>query len=129
MPLNESNSKSTNRTVYGGNTHTVFLYKRGNDQKQGTVVQIRLFRCRRSMMTRTGEPLQDEMTSNHRTVWHIPGSELKRVGVHFLSSADRIFWPKKGEWWQPESDTIITAKLFGNEIDVDCLRCDPPKGA
>lgn len=106
-------------------TYTVTLLKRGNDQKQGTVVSLKLFHCRKSMVNRTGEPLQGQMTSSHRTVWHIPGTSLKQIGVAFISAADRIV--DGAEVWQPESDTEITEKMFNNEIDLSCLRCDPPK--
>lgn len=120
--------KSTTRTiayrrVFGGNTETITLYKRGDDQQQGTVVTYKLFNCRRSLVTKSGETIQGDMSSQHRTVWHIPRSELDRVGIAYLNPIDLIR-EKNGDIWQPESTTVITVKLFDNEIDLSCLRLD-----
>lgn len=124
------------RHLYAGQTQTITLLKRGDDQRQGVVTSHKLFRCRRSQYTRTGENIQGEMTADSRTVWHIPGIELKRVGIKYLNSADRIiedhdqsnqlltqeFW----KHWQPEADVAIATKLHGNEIDIACWLRNPP---
>ncbi len=120
MLLNPRNTKSVWRTVYPEMVYSITILKRGNDQQQGTVTSYKIFHARRGKMERTGEPLQEIMTDSHTTTWHIPAAELKRVGINFLSAADRIVW--RDETWQPESTTVIDSKLFSNEIDVNCLR-------
>lgn len=121
MPLNKRNTRSFTRRVYGGKLESVILYKRNDDQQQGTVTTYKLFRCRVGKITKSGETIQNEMTSNHRARWHIPLSELRRVGIAYLNPADRIKQIKSGRIWQPESTTLIEQKLFENEVDVDCL--------
>jgi len=113
-----------------GWTESVRLHKRGADQKQGTVATFLLRDCRRGQITKTGETIQADMDSNHSCTWHIPKSELTRVGIAYLSPLDiieQIEGPERGFYWQAEGTTNITVKLGGNEIDLDCLRVDPPK--
>ena len=126
MPLNKRNIGVVSRTVFAGFTETITLLKRNNDQQQGTQAAYTLFRCRQSMVSRTGEPIRGDMTSNHSTTWHIPYSELKRNGISHINALDRIV-QKNGDTWQAESTTEITEKLLGQEIDVNCLRTDPPQ--
>lgn len=78
------------------------------------------------MIYKTGEPVQFDMTSNHRCVWHVPRVEMKRVGIHHLNGLDRIYDPVERRWWQPEGPTNITEKLFRNMYRIDCERIDPP---
>ena len=137
MPLNARNTRTASRGVLSSCLKSVRLLKRGDDQRQNQVTEYLLFGCRRGQITRTGEPIQGDMGSDHRTTWHIPARELERVGLRYLNPADRIvedhddmnrplvqsIW----RYWQPEADTTITSKLFENEIDVECLRVDPTR--
>lgn len=137
MPINARNTKWVGRTLYAGIGYVkkVTLLKRNDDQGQGTVRALTLFRCRRGEIHRTGEPLQSDMTTDASCVWHVPRVELKRVGVDHLNSADRIVENTEDDgtpltnsrYWQPESSTVIEHKLFENEIDVACLRIDPTR--
>lgn len=112
---------------------SVTLLKSGIDQQQGTVTSYLLFDVRRSRMIKNGEPIQNDMTANHSTTFHIPRYELDRIGINDINAADRIvetsdFSPlNETRYWQPESTTSITVKLLENEVHVDCLRVDPPK--
>jgi hypothetical protein len=129
MPLNRRTTTTTAyRTVYAGITQSIFLLKRGNDQFQGQVVQYKLFNCRISRQNKTGETVQRDMTVSHRAIWHIPKKELLRFGIHYLNALDRIVQiqgDEAGFTWQPEGTTDIEVKLFGNEVDLHCLRVDP----
>jgi len=102
-----------------------FATKQGYYKASSTGDKIYVSNCRRSLITKTGEPIQNGMLSEHRTVWHIPRIVLDQVGVRYLNPADRIV-DKEGRYWQPESTTVITEKLFSLHIDLECLRIDPP---
>ncbi len=110
------------RRLYGGKgmLQTVTLYKRKDDLKQGEVSTHVLYRCRFSMIFKTGEPLQGEMLSSHSRRLHIPNIELRRVGVHYLNPTD-YFKDRDGRLWQPESPQMITDKLLETHWCVDCL--------
>lgn len=125
MPLSPRNQRTFHRTLFAGWNETIILLKRGDDQKEGTVTSLRVFNCRHSIFTKSGEPLQGDMVSDHRVTWHLPKFELDRVGVNYISPIDRIV-DSKGRYWQPESTTEIRVKLGEVHIDVDCLRADPP---
>jgi hypothetical protein len=139
MPLNRNNCRVFHRRLYGGILKTCTLLKRGDDQNEGTVVSFVLFQCRRSSIARTGEPIQKDMTVDSSTMWHVPRSELIRIGIRYLSSLDRIVEdhdnanqpvpPDQYRWWQPEATTVIEEKLFENETHIACLRVDPPSNA
>jgi hypothetical protein len=133
MPLNARNTKNRSRVARGGKDNQVmYLHKRGPDQQQGTVVVHKLFACWRELITRTGQTLQERMTSNTRCILHIPTSELKRVGVNYLTVIDKFYDPKTGDWWRPESDTTVSEMLFGNMFKLECKQGDPnpnPTGA
>ena len=129
MPLTRKTTRFVTRMLYAGNFEQVHLLKRNDDQQQGTVRKICMFSCRRSMISKTGQPIQGDNTAMHTTVWHIPRRELDRVGVAYLSALDRIVQvegAEAGSTWQPESTTPIDVKLFSNEVDLHCLRTDPP---
>lgn len=129
MPLRRNNTRRFSRKTYAGITEKVRILKRNDNQQQGTVTTYILFRCRRSQIAKTGETIQGDMVSDHTTVWHIPRTELERVGINYLNPLDRIEQlqgREAGWWWQPEATTVIDVKLFGNEIDLACLRVDPP---
>lgn len=129
MPLRRNNTRTFHKNLFAGQMETILLFKRNDDLKQGTVTTYKIFNCRRSQITKTEETLQGDMIADHRCTWHIPRSELDRVGIQYLSPLDRIkqiIEEEKDRWWQPESTTIITVKLFGNHIDLECLRVDPP---
>lgn len=122
MPLNRYNTRTFHRTLYGGGIlETVTLLKRNDDLQQGTVRALKLFECRWGQITRTGETIAGDITSDHRRTIHIPVTELKRVGVAYINAADR-FVDQDGRTWQPESPTVITVKLLENHVCVDCLR-------
>lgn len=124
MLLNKRTTRAVNRTVYAGLTYTVTLLKRDNDQKAGTVRSLILYRCRRGKRTKSGEPLQGDMSVTNTATWHIPRTELDRVGVAYINDLDRIV--HKGEYWQTEAFGIIEVKLFDNEIDLNCCLINPP---
>lgn len=126
MPLRAENCRTFTRSLFAGMLETVTLLKRDNDQRQGTVRSITLFDCRRGKISKTGQTIEDNMSSDNRTVWHIPRRELDRVGVAYLNALDRIV-DKYGDYWQAESTTNIEVKLFKVEIDLECLAVNPPK--
>lgn len=132
--INKWNQRVFHRRLYGGQLKTVTFLKRGIDQRQGQVTKFIMYQCRRSSMHKTKEPIQNDMTADHRTVWHIPRSEMDRLGISDINATDRIIEvsnnsPLQTRWWQPESTTTIDIKLFENCIDVACLRVDPPANA
>ena len=125
MPLRANLCRGFHRTLFGGVLETVTLLKRDDNQRQGTVTSYLVFQCRKSLIVKTGETLQGDMTSDHRTTWHLPKSELDRVGINHLNPLDRIV-DSDGDYWQPESTTQITEKLWKQQITIDCLKVDPP---
>lgn len=125
MPLNRRNQRSFHKTLYAGELETCTLLKRNDDQQQGTVTTYTLFNTRRSRIYKTGEPIQYDISSDERAIWHIPRQELDRVGVDHLNAADRIV-DKFNRYWQPESNTNIVIQLFENMVNLDCVRIDPP---
>ena len=135
MPLiTHSMTRNVARTLFAGTgaLKSITLLKRNDDLQQGTVRAVKLFDCRKSFQTKTGQSIQGEMSSDHRCVWHIPRVQLDRAGVTYLNALDRIVEDKEDggkklvipRQWQPESTTPITIKLFENEIDLECLRVD-----
>jgi hypothetical protein len=122
MPLTKQSTRTFHRTLYAGELQSIVLHKRGDDQLQGQVAQYVLYDCRRSFITKAGEPLLGDMASSHRVYWHIPRIELDRVGVNYINAADRIYDPEEDITYQPESTTIIYVKLFGNMVKVECVR-------
>ena len=126
MPLNKNNTRHFHKCLYGTILEKVTVLKRNDNQQQGTVQSFVLYSCRRSMIFKTGETLQGDMNSDHRTIWHIPRTEMDRVGINYFNPADRIV-DGQNRHWQPESTTMITVKLFENHVCVDCLRVDPPR--
>lgn len=116
------------RFLYGGMLEKIRLLKRGDDQQQGTVTVYVLHECRRSSIPKGGQTLDGDMSVDHETVWHIPDSELQRVGINYLNPADRIeqlVGKEKGNFWQPESTTTIEKKLFDTHSHVRCLLLVP----
>lgn len=125
MGLNRNNCKTFHRTLYSGMLESVTLLKRNDDQQQGTVKAIILYQCRRSKINKSGEPIAGDMSSDHRTVWHIPICEMERTGINHINAADRIVQregSEKGRTWQPEADTMIDVKLFGDHTCIACKR-------
>lgn len=133
MGIDPTNTRSFHRTLYAGMLMTVTLLKRNNDQQQGTVRSVSLFEVRQGMVFKDGEPIQGDMTSNHRCVFHIPKIALDAAGVAYINAADRI--DNRGASfgvpgvWEVESTTEEVVKLFGNHICCHCLRVDPPSGS
>lgn len=131
MPLRRENTRLFHRTLYGpGILETVRLLKRKDDQLQGTVTAYTLYNCRRSKTHKTKETIQSEMAAEHWTIWHVPLVELERHGLTYLNALDRIVQllegPEKGRVWQPESSTLISQHILGNEVHFKALRVDPP---
>lgn len=131
MPLGENNLKTFHRLLYSGKgmLQRVTLLKRDFDQRMGTVTSFLLFGCRWSRMWKTGQPIQEDMLSDHTREIHIPVIELSRVGVNIknINPADR-FIDREGRYWQPESPQTITLQLLQTHLCVACVRIDPPKG-
>ena len=125
MPIGPKNQRTFHKRLYSGMLETVRLLKRGNDQQQGTVTAYTLFQCRRSIISRTGESIQQDIEVDTRTVWHLPTIELERIGVAFINNLDRIV-DNIGRYWQPEANVLIQHKLFSTHSHVHCLRVDPP---
>ena len=126
--LTPETTKHFHETLYAGQLQSLTLYKRGDDQSQGTVVTHKLFDCRRGKITRSGQTIQGRMTSNSRLTWHIPGYQLQRLNIDYLSALDKLYDALTDSWWQPEADTTILNKLWDNHVCVDCRQCDPPGG-
>ena len=136
MPLGPNNTRVFHRTLYSNELKTIVLLKRGDDQSEGTVTAYKLFECRRSRINKSGEPYQGDMASDHSTRWHIPRTELDRVGVAYINGLDRFVErsdaqqgsPSYGlvRYWAPEDGQAIDIALFENYVHVDCLRIDPP---
>ena len=133
MPLNKMNCRTFHRRLYAGQLKTITLLKRNVDLQQGTVTTYTVYQTRRSSMHKTGETIQNDASSDVRTVWHIPRTEMDRLGLTDINALDRIVesstYPTQTRWWQPESTTMIDIKLFEDHIDVACLRIDPPNAA
>lgn len=122
MPLNQSNCRTFTRKLFAGQLRTITLLKRDDDQREGVVTSYVLYECRRSLITKSGEPLAGDMSVDYRTVWHIPRRELDRVGVNYINVLDRIVDNVEKITWQPEAQEEISNKLFSNEIDIQCVR-------
>jgi hypothetical protein len=133
MPMSPANQRTFHRHLFAGwNIPKITLLKRGIDQQQGTVTSYELFECRRGQINKTGEPIQDDMSSRHTCIWHLPRIELDRIGIKDINAADRIvevevITPFETHIWQPESTTSIDTKLGNVHVDVSCLRVDPPR--
>lgn len=116
------------RRLYAGMLEKIRLLKRGDDQQQGTVTAYVLYEARRSSIQKAGQTLDGEMNVDHTTVWHIPTSELRRVGINYLNPADiieQLEGEEKGNQWQPEATTSIESKLFTTHAHVACLMYKP----
>ena len=130
MPISPATTRIFHRTLYANMLQTVTILKRDNDQQQGTVRAVTVANCRQSMVFKDREPIQGDMTANHRCVWHLSKIDLDAAGINFINAADRIVNLNPpfgvGGYWQPESTTEVIVKLFGNHVCVSCLRVDPP---
>lgn len=124
MVLNRRNSVSIVRHLYRGQTQTVILLKRGDDQKEGTVTALTLYGVRRGNISKTGEAISQDMSANVSCQWIIPASELRRVGVNYLNVIDRIV-DVFGMYWQPESGQSLTLSQFDSQYIIECIRVDP----
>lgn len=104
---------------------TITLLHREDDQQEGTVTSFVLFNCRHSQISKSDQPISQEMSASHRVVWHIPRVELDRVGVNYINALDRIVevadTGKVNRVWQVESTNTMTAKLFENHLCVETL--------
>lgn len=121
MPLNQRNTATLHRTLYGGILEKITLLVRNDDQQEGVVTSYTLYQCRKSPITHTGEPIQADMASGDRVTWYIPACELRRVGIPHVNAVTRIV-DGQGRVWQPESPNIISVELFENFLKVECVR-------
>ncbi len=112
------------RRLYATELMTITLLKRGDDQDEGSVTSYQLFMVRRSITDKSGQALQNDMSSRHHATFAIPKEELDRVGVDFLNVLDDII-DADGWAWRPESPQTISNKLFQNRVNVECQRRDP----
>ena len=124
MTLNRHNTRTFHRRLYSGQLQSITLLKRNDDQQQGIVTSFILYQCRRSSLHKTGESIQGDMSAGDSTYWHIPRTELDRVGINYLNPLDRIVdpTPKTGGIWMPQANTHIDVKLFGTHITILCTR-------
>lgn len=125
MPMNPNNTKDFYYKFMGDLLETVTLYKRGDDQLQGQVTQLKLFRCRWSKIQKSGQTVDGDVLNEHFRMLHIPRTQLDRVRVLYLNPLD-TFVDKEGRWWRPEAPDIITVKMFENQIDLATQRITPP---
>ncbi len=121
--INKQTTTTFHRTLFATEMESVVCLKRDDDQREGVVTSYKLFDCRWSITQKTGNPIQGEMSSNHRRTLHVPRVEMRRVGINYFNAADR-FVDIQGRIWQPESTTMLDIKLFENHYDIECLRVD-----
>lgn len=126
MPLNRYNTRTFHRTFYAGELEKVILYKRNDDMDASTVTKYTLFDCRWTRIFKMGEPIQGDMSSDHRRRIQVPRSELDRIGVDHLNALD-VFVDLKGRYWRPESMDRMDINLFENHMLIPVQRVDPPK--
>lgn len=124
MPMNAQNQRGFERKLFAGMLETITLFKRGDDQREGTVKALTVFNARRGKIYKSGEPLRGDMATGHGATWHIPRPELDRVGVAYLNNLDRIV-DKQGRTWQVESPSPIEVKLFQVHVDLHCVLANP----
>ena len=112
--------------LYGGigMLQTVTLYKRGDDQLEGTVTTYSLYPVRWSRITKSGQPIQGDMSSSHGRKLHIPREVLDPLGIWYINVCDQ-FKDEDGALWQPESPQSLTNALIGNHLCIDCLLVEP----
>jgi hypothetical protein len=125
MPMNKRNVRSFHKFLYAGQLETVTILKRNPDLNASVVTAYDLFNCRWSRLTKRGQQLDGEDTSNYRRTLHIPRAELDRVGVNYINALDR-FIDQENRYWQAESQLTITVKLFQQHICVECFSINPP---
>ncbi len=127
IPIDIWNTRTFHRRLYSGlgMLKSITLLKRGDDQAEGTVTAYKLFECRHSIISKSDQPIQNDMSASYRVVWHIPRIELDRIGVSYINALDRISeisdTGKVLRMWQPESTNQITEKLFENHVCIDCV--------
>lgn len=125
MPLNKRNVRSFHKFLYASQLETVTILKRNPDMNASVVTPYVLFNCRWSRLTKKGQQLDNEDTSNYQRTLHIPRAELDRVGVNYINALDR-FVDLEGRYWEAESQSAIVVKLFQQHICVPCYIINPP---
>lgn len=125
MPIAKKTTNGFFKRVYGGQTETVCLLKREDDQRAGIIKSITLYNVRWEQIYKAGEPYQGSMSSSHRRLLLVHREELDYAGVNYINATDR-FRDEQGRHWQPESTTMIDNLIFENVVRVHCLRCDTP---
>lgn len=124
MPLNARNTKTFHNCLYAGQLETVRLLAREPNFSASVEREVVMFRCRWRQITKQGQILDDEQSSDMRRELMIPRTELDRVGVAYINACYR-FIDKENRYWQAESDTPIVNRLWENYVSVSCKRIDP----
>src|SRR5690242_6017468 len=124
MPIRKNNQRDIHRKLFAGETETVTLLKRDDDQRERVVRAVTLRHCRKSGYTKQGQAIQREMSSHEYCTWYLAGEDLAKAGVAYINALDRIV-DKQNRHWSPESTVPVIVKLFENEVDVMCWRRDP----
>jgi hypothetical protein len=127
MLITPDNTLVFHRTLYAQMLQTITVLKRNDTQQQGTVRALTLYECRQSRITKSGQSIQGDMSTNHTTIWHIPILEMQRTGIDYFNVLDRIV-DRKNRYWEPETGQNLDIKLFENHWCLMCVRVDPPAG-
>lgn len=124
MPLRRWNTHVYHRRLYAGQLERIILLKRNDDQAEGTVTQHIIYQSRRGNIEKSGEAINLDVPAFEVVSWHIPCTELRRVGVNYLNVLDRIV-DQFNMWWQPESGDNIELAIFDNYYNISTRRVDP----
>lgn len=112
------------RKTFIGVSEKIEILKRRDNQNQGTVHRVVIFRARHTSQRKSKQTIKGDMSADHRTTWMLPTRELKDAGISHINALDRIV-DSKGRYWQPESTTTIELDALENMVKVECLRVDP----
>ncbi len=112
--------------MFSGIYQNLTLLKRLDYPNRSTIVAYKLFNCWKSTIRKYGEMLETggDQSVSMLVTWHLPMLELKRHGVKYINSLDRIA-EETGRYWQPEATTVIVYDLLENYQDIECKRIDP----
>lgn len=126
MLLDRTNVNLIHLTLYGPNIlEPIQILIRGDDQKEGTITKYTIFNARRSGLSKRGQAIFGEMSSDHRCTWHIPRIELQQNGIAYTNVLTQII-DVSNRWWEPESGDTILHKVWSEHVCLPCVRIDPP---
>ena len=94
------------RKSFSGVYEKVSLKKRNDNQQQGTVRNVTIFRARHGNQVKTKNTIQGDMSADHRTTWFLPRLELKRAGVSYINPTDRIVDEANLTWRKMVTSTL-----------------------